>query len=175
MSANRAGVAAIVALAATLLGACSTSAPTSSSPLSLGADPAAACAALTAPVPPSAIGLPSGAATIESATLMPETALAVAERGPNPAARIAPPAPPFCRVLGRVAPLDPTAPPIRFQVPALVEWGERGRAPSGLEIVEQPVQAPLVVTRAHPLCGWPQWPRYRGGDAAQASSFECTR
>ena len=59
--------------------------------------------------------------------------------------------------------------------PALVEWVERGRAPTGLQIVEQPVEAPFVVERARPLCEWPQWPRYKGGETTQAASFECTR
>jgi len=57
----------------------------------------------------------------------------------------------------------------------LVDWVERGRAPSGLELVEQPVQAPFAITRTRPLCEWPQWPRYKSGDAAQASSFKCTQ
>jgi feruloyl esterase len=124
MIAKRARVATVAALAATLLDACSTSAPTSSR-ASLGADPSAACAALSAAVTPSAIGLPSGGATIESATLVPETALAVAERGPSPAARITPPTPSFCRVLGQIAPLDPQAPPIRFQVNLPLQWNGR--------------------------------------------------
>lgn len=94
--------------AAALLAACGTTGPKS---LGLGADPAAACAALAAaPVAPAAIGLPSGAATIDSATLVPATALAVAERGPSPAARITPATPAHCAVLGRIAPLDAAAP-----------------------------------------------------------------
>src|SRR5215468_856940 len=98
------------ALAAVLLGACGTT-PAPVAALSLGADPAAACTALTTPVPASAIGLPSGPASIESAMLMPETERAVAERGPSPAARITPATPRFCRLVGQIAPLDPQAPP----------------------------------------------------------------
>jgi len=107
-----------------LVGAgCTTPAPTA---LRLGADPAAACTAIAAAtVLPGAIGVPSGAATIESATMVPEVALAVAERGTTPAARITPPTPAFCRVLGQIAPLDPKAPPIRFQVNLPQQWNGR--------------------------------------------------
>jgi hypothetical protein len=59
--------------------------------------------------------------------------------------------------------------------PALVDWVERGRAPSGLQLVDQPVQAPFSVTRSRPLCEWPLWPRYRGGNADDAGSFTCSK
>jgi hypothetical protein len=59
---------------------------------------------------------------------------------------------------------------------ALQGWVEQGRAPAGLQLVEQAVQAPAFqVLRARPLCEWPLWPRHRGGDAAQAASFECVQ
>ena len=59
---------------------------------------------------------------------------------------------------------------------ALVAWTERGLPPEGLELAEQDLNAPkFPVLRSRPLCEWPAWPRYRGGDAAQAGSFECTR
>jgi Tannase and feruloyl esterase len=118
--------------AAALLAACGTTsqmtAPASSAApvsISLGANPAQACAALTAPVPASAIGLPSGAASIDSATLVAAIPLAVAERGPTPAARITPDTPAHCKVLGRIAPLDPKAPPILFQVNLPLQWNGR--------------------------------------------------
>ncbi|KNZ33381.1 MAG: feruloyl esterase [Methylibium sp. NZG] len=56
---------------------------------------------------------------------------------------------------------------------ALVDWVERGKAPANLQIVEQALQPPFAVTRARPLCEWPRWPRFKGGDAALAASFEC--
>ncbi|MFI4932731.1 MAG: hypothetical protein ACHP83_20995, partial [Burkholderiales bacterium] len=49
--------------------------------LRAGGDAAAGCATLSAPFDASKIGLPSGGATIEAATLMAPSALAVAERG----------------------------------------------------------------------------------------------
>jgi hypothetical protein len=29
------------------------------------------------------------------------------------------------------------------------------------------------VLRALPLCRWPAWPHYKGGDIKSASSFQC--
>jgi len=52
---------------------------------------------------------------------------------------------------------------------------EHGRAPAGLQLVEQPVQPPFTVTRARPPCEWPQWPRYRGSDPSSAAGFVCTQ
>ena len=119
-------LSAVVLSAAALLAGCAT--PMGGVPVSLGTDPAQACAALAAPVPASAIGLPSGAASIDSATFVAASATAVAERGPTPAARITPalPAlPAHCRLLGRIAPINPQAPAILFQVNLPVRWNGR--------------------------------------------------
>jgi len=51
--------------------------------------------------------------------------LAVAERGPTPSGRITPANPGFCKVLGHIEPVDPKAPPIKFQVNLPVEWNGR--------------------------------------------------
>lgn len=59
--------------------------------------------------------------------------------------------------------------------PALVAWVEQGRAPSGLQLVEQEAKPPFAVKRTRPLCEWPQVPRYRGGDINAAASFACTQ
>jgi feruloyl esterase len=83
------------------------------------------CGALRSAIPATAIGLPSAGATIESATLVSATSLSIAERGPTPAARISPPTPAFCRVLGQLPPLDPKAPPIKFQVNLPLKWNGR--------------------------------------------------
>jgi hypothetical protein len=107
-----------------LLAACGTTGP-ATAPVSLGADPAAACARLSATIPASAIGLPSGAASIDSARLTQPVALSVAPRGPTPAARITPATPAHCQVLGRIAPIDPKAPPILFQVNLPLQWNGR--------------------------------------------------
>ena len=115
----------VVTLATTtLLAGCALPGP-SAVVTALGTDPAAACAALTAPMPASSIGIASGAASIDSASWIPEAFIAVAERGPTPAARVTPYTPAHCRVLGRIAPIDPAAPPIGFQVNLPAQWNGR--------------------------------------------------
>ncbi len=93
--------------------------------VSLGNDPAVRCASLTAGVASNEIGIPSGAATIDSATWVAATNLAVAERGPTPASRVSPATPAFCKILGRIAPVSSTAPPILFQVNLPSQWNGR--------------------------------------------------
>jgi hypothetical protein len=58
---------------------------------------------------------------------------------------------------------------------ALVAWVEQGRAPAGLELVEQEPIPPFTVKRSRPLCEWPQFPRYRSGDLNAAGSFACAQ
>ena len=58
---------------------------------------------------------------------------------------------------------------------ALADWVERDKAPAGLQLVAQDTRPPFAVTRARPLCEWPQWPRYKGGDVNRAASFECAK
>ena len=58
---------------------------------------------------------------------------------------------------------------------ALVAWVERGQVPAGLQLIEQDAKPPFATRRSRPLCEWPAWPRYKGGDANVAASFECTR
>jgi hypothetical protein len=67
----------------------------------------------------------SDAVRIGSATLQAPSQLIVLERGPTPAARIAPANPAFCKVLGHIDPTDPKAPPINFEVNLPVEWNGR--------------------------------------------------
>ena len=116
---------AALAAAAALLAGC---ASPPSGPL-LGGDPKAACEALAgariAPEQIVASGVGSGAATIDSATLMAAAPLAVAERGPTPAALITPAVPSYCKLLGRIAPVDAKAPPILFQVNLPTQWNGR--------------------------------------------------
>src|SRR6516165_6293222 len=77
------------------------------------AEGAAPCAALAGrSIEPALIGLPSGPARIASATV---------ERLPaSPAA--AEPSAAYCKVLGEIAPLDPAAPSIRFEVNLPEQW-----------------------------------------------------
>nr|WP_290057292.1 tannase/feruloyl esterase family alpha/beta hydrolase [Amycolatopsis sp. MEP2-6] len=52
---------------------------------------------------------------------------------------------------------------------ALERWVESGRAPGNQVVTD------LTHARTRPLCEYPGWPRYRGGDPGSASSFACTR
>ena len=80
-------------------------------------DPVAACAALNEP--------PRGV-TIESATLVAPTPLMVRPKvpfsPPPPEIAVAPALPEYCQVIGAIAPIDPKAPPIRFQVNLPTQW-----------------------------------------------------
>jgi len=83
------------------------------------------CARLKEPIPAASIGLPSAGATIDSAQLVPPSSLAAAELpfGPLPSyLAVVPAAPEYCKVIGAIAPLDPKAPPIRFEVNLPTQW-----------------------------------------------------
>jgi hypothetical protein len=58
---------------------------------------------------------------------------------------------------------------------AVAAWVERGQAPAGLTLVEQETKPPFAVKRSRPLCEWPAWPKYQGGDANAAGSFACVK
>ena len=102
------------------LSGCSTLTPSAALPLS------ADCASLSGvSVGPDQIGVPSGSARITSAKLMAASPASVAERGPTPAARISPALPSYCQVQGAIAPLDPKAPDIQFQINLPLQWNTR--------------------------------------------------
>jgi hypothetical protein len=111
---SRAHAAAAVACGAAILWS-----PTfaSAADHGLGDDPAASCAALS--------GAGGDAMFIDAAGLVEATPLLITEKGPTPASRINPATPEFCRVLGHIAPRDPKAPPIRFQVNLPLQWNGR--------------------------------------------------
>lgn len=95
--------------------------------LTLGAAPAAddRCGALRASVPATAIGLPSSGATIDSAELVRPAPLEQAQlpfAPVPPYLAVNPATPEYCKVLGSIAPVDPKAPAIRFQVNLPTEW-----------------------------------------------------
>ena len=89
-------------------------------------DPNAACTALARPIAAAAIGLPTGGATIESAKLVGPSALEVRAKLPFATApaevAIAAALPEHCQVIGAIAPVDPKAPAIRFQVNLPTQW-----------------------------------------------------
>jgi Tannase and feruloyl esterase len=92
----------------------------------LGSTAEEACPALVKAAPSAAaIGLTNGPAVIDSAALVAAVPFAVAERGPTPGARITPATPSFCKVLGHLKPIDPSAPNINFQINLPLDWNGR--------------------------------------------------
>jgi Tannase and feruloyl esterase len=115
-----------VSVAATLLVACGSMGPgVPSGPIALGTNGATACAALVSGIDAAAIGLPTKGATIDSATIVAASSVSVAPGGATPASRVNPETPSNCRVLGRVLPMDASAPPILFQVNLPLSWNGR--------------------------------------------------
>ncbi|UIF90003.1 tannase/feruloyl esterase family alpha/beta hydrolase [Cupriavidus sp. UYPR2.512] len=86
--------------------------------------PKVGCSSLAAEVIPSTIfQIASGAATITSATLVaPSTG---AMTGVGTSAIWQPAKPEFCKVIGTIAPVDPTAPLINFQINLPTAWNQR--------------------------------------------------
>ncbi len=113
---------------ASLLQGCATP-PAPQGPPQLDAKAQAQCAALAGMVIPAAVlalpGIGSGPATVDSAAYTRATMMNLVDRGPTPAAMINPATPNFCKVLGHIAPVDPTAPPINFQVNLPETWNGR--------------------------------------------------
>jgi pimeloyl-ACP methyl ester carboxylesterase len=56
---------------------------------------------------------------------------------------------------------------------ALVNWVEKGQAPTDMQLHDQDFVAPFTPLRSRPLCEWPLVPRYKSGDLQAASSFAC--
>jgi Tannase and feruloyl esterase len=52
---------------------------------------------------------------------------------------------------------------------ALDQWVEDGQAPKG----QVTTDTAGVPGRTRPLCDYPKWPRYIGGDVNSAGSFRC--
>jgi hypothetical protein len=83
------------------------------------------CTRLKELIPCADIGLPTGGATIESAELKQPTPLTLAELPFKPLPSflaVVPAVPEYCKVVGAIAPVDPKAPPIRFQVNLPTLW-----------------------------------------------------
>ena len=91
--------------------------PESARPLRSAADLAKACPALQGQsIHPSRVGLPSGEARIASAKLVSANAESVSSGAVQPAT------PEYCLLLGSIAPLDPKAPLINFQLNLPLQW-----------------------------------------------------
>lgn len=177
MRAGRVGAGVSVAIAVLALAACGTGVGTAAGG---GSMDAARCAALAGvSVPAQAIGMPSGAARLGSATFMPAAPLAVAERGPTPAATITPATPAYCKVVGQIAPVDAAAPPILFQVNLPERWNGRsvqyggggfnGVLITGLALVPaQPYGAPAPLAQGFVTYGTDSGHQNKPGEPPQA-------
>jgi hypothetical protein len=92
-------------------------------------DPVVACATLAGPIEAASIALPTRGATIDSATYVAASAEAATFPlpfvPPPPEAVIVPAMPGHCSVVGRIAPVDAAAPPVRFQVNLPDTWSGR--------------------------------------------------
>mgnify|MGYP000085457896 CR=1 FL=1 len=55
---------------------------------------------------------------------------------------------------------------------ALQAWVERGQVPATLTAIDE---NPATKGRTRPVCEFPLWPKYKGGDINQASSFQCSK
>ena len=62
---------------------------------------------------------------------------------------------------------------------ALTDWVERGKAPDQIVATVDPANKEIPASwsrsRTRPLCVWPAYARYKGGDIESAASFECVR
>jgi feruloyl esterase len=60
---------------------------------------------------------------------------------------------------------------------ALTEWVENGVVPERLTVGVNPankeIPASWSPSRTRPLCPWPRYAKYKGGDLEQAASFDC--
>lgn len=100
------GAYPILALAASLLAGCASAPPPPLSPQDL----ATRCTSQSGrKIDASRIALPTSGARIDSATLVPATTAT-------------PALPDHCRLLGEIAPVDPKAPPIKFQLNLPPHW-----------------------------------------------------
>jgi hypothetical protein len=156
------GAAAIASAAVVAVGA-RTIAPGA---FAQGAPPCAGLAGRS--IAPAPVGLPSGPARIASATV---------ERLPgSPAA--AEPTITYCKVLGEIAPFDPAAPPIRFEVNLPEQWngkavqygggGFNGVLITGLDpLRDARLDTPVPVVR-----GFATWGTDSGHDNAKLAEIQ---
>ena len=78
------------------------------------------CASLAGTtVAAAAIGLPTSGATVAAADLVPASPQTIAGD------RVVLAVPEYCRVTGRIAPVDPAAPPINFHVNLPTSWNRK--------------------------------------------------
>ncbi len=118
------------------------------------------CASLTGvKIAANSIGLPTNGATVTSATLVAATPQTVDQKG-----SIVLPVPEYCKIEGAIAPIDPNAPPINFQVSLPTTWNDRsmhfggagmnGRVTTGVgPRYPQPPNDPWPISRGYATFG----------------------
>ena len=138
------------------------------------------CAALTGlTIPPVSIGLQTGGAKITSATLVPAAPQTIDSSGNVVLAM-----PEYCKVLGAIAPVDPNAFPINFEINLPTNWNHRsmqfgggglnGTVVTGLaRPYPQPPNDPVPVARGYATFGSDSG--HTGNDAAFGLNDEALR
>jgi len=67
------------------------------------------------------------------------------------------------------------APSAVDMVEVLSDWVERGKAPGDLVQATHELKLPFPIVATRPMCRYPAFPRYLGGDVAKAESFDCAQ
>ena len=161
---------------ALLSGCSSLGQPVASSQLS----PKIPCASLAGvKVAATSIGLPTNGATVASATLVAPTPQTVDGKG-----NIVLPVPEYCKIEGSIAPIDPNAPPINFQVSLPTQWNDRslhfgggglnGQVVTGVgQRFPQPLNDPWPIARGYATFGGDSG--HTGNNALFGSNDEALR
>jgi feruloyl esterase len=117
------------------------------------------CAPQTRSLPAELLSLPNGGVTVTSAMIIPAATQTVSTTG-----RTFPATPAYCRLLGHIAPVDPAAPKIHFQLNLPAQWnrkalqfggsGFNGVVVTGLAAAPlAPPDAPLPISRGYATFG----------------------
>jgi hypothetical protein len=145
--------AALAALAAAALSGCTSLSPMGGHQIPPPPTTATSCTALKGlAIPASAIGLPTTGAAVTDAVVVPPGGAGMAALGE------------YCKVLGEIAPVDPQAPKIRFQVNLPTAWnskammygggGYNGIIATGLgNVPAGPTDKPLPLGRGYATFG----------------------
>jgi hypothetical protein len=170
-----AAVAAAAAAALALIGCSSGDDPDAGVPSA--AQLATTCPTLAGKsIASAAIGLPSGNATINSATFVPAVAESVANNTTTPAT------PDHCKVLGTIAPIDPAAQLINFQINLPTTWnfkalqygggGFNGTLVTGMAALRDAAPGdPLPITRGYATFGTDSGHQASASPASEPGAF----
>jgi Tannase and feruloyl esterase len=66
------------------------------------------------------------------------------------------------------------APDVADFITTMDDWVEKGKAPDFTQVLSaMDPDPPFAIRSTFPLCAYPRYPHYRGGDAKSAASYEC--